>query len=470
MARPPVLVTAAEALAAIHEAGIAEARLEGLPGAGFSWAAVDSREADSTSLFVALAGAKADGHDYLRQALDSGAPCLIASEARWPEAEKTIASLLEAKAAAVLVVPDCLRALQAIAKARRERVPSLRRIGVTGSSGKTTTKEIAASIFAQGQVVAMNAGNLNSDIGLSQSMFGIDEDAKIGIFEMGMNRRGEMEELAGILEPDIALVTNVGTAHIGILGSRAAIAKEKKDIFSRFDGRQVGYVGEDDDFNAYLKEGVRGEVRDFGPLTTKGFRGAKDLGLDGYAVDWEGLQVRFPLIGRHNLANAIAAMALAECVGTPPREVAAGLEAVRPLFGRSEILRGEVTVIRDCYNANPDSAEAAIEFCDSLVWKGRRAYVIGSMLELGAESDAEHRAIGELGGVSKANALFFFGEETRPAFESARAAGFTGLLLFETDFDRLRAMLQAWLRKGDLVLLKGSRGVALERLTESICR
>jgi UDP-N-acetylmuramoyl-tripeptide--D-alanyl-D-alanine ligase len=263
-------------------------------------------------------------------------------------------------------------------------------------------------------------------------------------------------------------VTNVGTAHIGILGSRDAIALEKKAVFSRFDGSQLGFVNEDDDYNAFLKEGVRGEVRDFGPRSTKGFRGSEDLGLDGHAVDWEGLRVRFPLVGRHNLANAIAAIALAECVGTPPREVAAGLEAVRPLFGRSEIIRGAVTVIRDCYNANPDSAEAAIDFCDALDWKGRRAYVVGSMLELGAESESAHRRVGAACAASKASALFFFGEECRPAFESARAAGFPGLVLFETDFDRLAAAVKAYVREGDIVLLKASRGMALERLSETL--
>jgi UDP-N-acetylmuramoyl-tripeptide--D-alanyl-D-alanine ligase len=171
-------------------------------------------------------------------------------------------------------------------------------------------------------------------------------------------------------------------------------------------------------------------------------------------------------VGRHNLSNAIAAMALAECVGTPPREVVEGLEAVRPLFGRSEILKGEVTIIRDCYNANPDSSEAALEFCDSIPWKGRRIYVLGSMLELGLESEAAHRRVGEAAARSRADALFFFGDEARPAFDEARAAGFTGLLLFETNFDRLARAAKAYARPGDLVLLKASRGMALERLAE----
>jgi UDP-N-acetylmuramoyl-tripeptide--D-alanyl-D-alanine ligase len=467
-------LSVARSLAALRDAGIA-ARLEGDAAASYSGAATDSRKVAPGDLFVALPGDRVDGHDYLPQALRAGASCLLVAEASWAaRREQVLPALAPAECAgiagtagaAVLVVPSTLPAFQVLATLRRLMVPSMRRIGITGSSGKTTTKEIAASILSQGRKVAMNPGNLNSDIGLSQSMFGISADAEIGVFEMGMNRAGEMGELAGIYEPDIALITNVGTAHIGILGSRDAIALEKKAIFSRFSGSQLGFVNEADDYNAFLREGVRGEVRDFGPRSTKGFRGSEDLGLDGFAVDWEGLRVRFPLVGKHNLANAIAAMALAECVGTPPQEVAAGLEAVRPLFGRSEILRGEVTVIRDCYNANPDSAEAAIEFCDALEWRGRRVYVVGSMLELGAESGSAHRRVGAACAASKASALFFFGEEARPAFEAAMEAGFSGLVFFESDFDRLAAAAKAYVREGDLVLLKASRGMALERLAE----
>ncbi|MDP3178739.1 MAG: cyanophycin synthetase, partial [Spirochaetaceae bacterium] len=176
----------------------------------------------------------------------------------------------------------------------------------------------------------------------------------------------------------------------------------------------------------------------------------------------------FPLPGRHALLDAIAAMAVAERVGTSPRDVADGLSEAKPLFGRGEIVRGKVTLVRDCYNANPDSVLAAMGFCDGLSWKGRRAYVLGSMLELGNESESAHRAMGEAAGRSRALALFFFGDETRPAFESARSSGFKGMVVHETDFDRLRAILSSWAREGDLVLLKGSRGMELERLSDSL--
>jgi len=141
---------------------------------------------------------------------------------------------------------------------------------------------------------------------------------------------------------------------------------------------------------------------------------------------------------------------------------------VKPLFGRSEVLRGELTLVRDCYNANPDSMAAAIGLCDDLEWPGRRIYVLGAMLELGERSEAEHRGVGSRAGASKAQALFFFGEEARPAFDAARESGFRGLVLHETDMDRLRSALRAYSRPGDLVLLKASKGMALWRAAEGL--
>ena len=314
----------------------------------------------------------------------------------------------------------------------------------------------------------LNPGNLNSDIGLPLSVFAIGSGHQVGIFEMGMNRSGEMGELASVYEPDIALITNVGTAHIGILGSRDAIAEEKKRIFSRFDGNQSGFVWEGDDYNAFLKAGVRGEVADFGPRSTAGLRVVRNNGLSGYELEWQGRGFHFPLPGSHNLLDAIGAAAVAAKAGAGVADVAEGLASVRPLFGRSELIEGRFTILRDCYNANPDSVEAAIRLCDSVEWRGRRAYVLGSMLELGSESEAAHRAMGEIAGKSAANALFFFGEETRPAFEAARLAGFPGLVLHETDFDRLVRAVRAYLAPGDLALLKASRGMALERLGDAL--
>jgi len=465
-----VFFSAREAKSILTASGLA-AELEGNPEARYATATLDSRRVERGALFVALAGEKADGHDFAAAALAGGASVLLLERSALAARRAAIdPALSAAPEAAVIAVEAVLPAFQALARAKRLRHPRLLRVGITGSSGKTTTKEIVASILSRAGKVVMNPGNLNSDQGLALSLFGIAGDEDYGVFEMGMNRRGEMDELAAMYEPDYALITNVGTAHIGIVGSREAIALEKKRVFSRFDGRQTGFVPEDDDFRDFLKQGVPGEILDFGYKSTAGFRGAEDLGLDGWAIDWEGLRVAFPLVGRHSLEDALAALSLAARMGIRAEAAAAGLEAVRPLFGRSEIRKGKVTIVSDCYNSNPESAEAALAFCDSLDWKGRRLYVIGSMLELGPDSDGAHRALGESAAHSKASGLILFGEECRPAWEAAKAAGFRGFLHFETSIDRVGIALRSWLREGDLVLLKASRGMALERLLDSIPR
>jgi UDP-N-acetylmuramoyl-tripeptide--D-alanyl-D-alanine ligase len=455
-------------LFAASEAAALTGELSGDPRALVRSVVVDSRKVEPGSLFVALPGERVDGHSYVEAALEAGASCAIARLDRRASVEASCLELAKARGAALIFAPDVLAALQALARDYRARFPKLLRIGITGSSGKTTTKECVSAILGRSRSVVLNPGNLNSDIGLPLSMFSIRESHEIGVFEMGMNRAGEMDELAGVYEPDLALITNVGTAHIGILGSRQAIAEEKKRIFSRFDGSQAGFVWEDDDYKAVLKAGVRGEILEFGPRNTAGLRVTRDLGLEGYSLSWLGREFAFPLPGRHNLADAIGAIALASRSGASPEDVASGLSSVRPLFGRSEILRGEYTIVRDCYNANPDSVKAAIGLCDGVEWPGRRAYVLGSMLELGEESERAHREIGEAAGESKADALFFFGEEAYPAFDAARLAGFRGLAVFETDFDRLLAAVRGYLVRGDLALLKGSRGMELERLSDAL--
>jgi len=461
-----VVFGAGEALAILRADGLA-AELRGDVSAPFWKATLDSREVGDGSLFAAFRGDKADGHDFAAAALAAGCRVLLLEDRAF-SARPSISASVVASHAAVLLVPSVLPALQSLARAKRRRHPDIVRIGVTGSSGKTTTKEIIASALSRSGKVVTNPGNLNSDQGLAISLFGIEGDEKFGVFEMGMNRRGEMDELAAMYEPDLAIVTNVGTAHIGILGSKQSIAEEKKRIFSRFDGRQVGFIREDEEFGALLAKGVKGEIAKYGVRSTVGFAGAEDMGLDGWAIDWEGLHIRFPLVGKHNLDNALAALSLSVRMGIRAEDVAAGLEAVRPLFGRSEILKGPVTIVRDCYNANPESVEAAMDFCDALVWKGRKLYVLGSMLELGGESEAEHRRLGSIAARSTAAGLCFFGEEARAGWEAAKAAGFAGFLAHETDIGRLGSTIAAWLREGDLVLLKASRGMALERVVGAI--
>jgi UDP-N-acetylmuramoyl-tripeptide--D-alanyl-D-alanine ligase len=279
---------------------------------------------------------------------------------------------------------------------------------------------------------------------------------------MGMNRRGEIRELARVLKPTIALITNIGTAHIGILGSKDAILEEKKAIFSEFTGTELALIPDDDPCREALAEGIAGRVGFYGPATYPELGEVRDVGLEGTELIWEGKKVRFGLTGKHNLKDALAAIAIARAIPLGSRSIREGLESVKPLFGRSEILRGRVTVIRDCYNANPESTAAAIGFCEDLEWSGRRVYVIGSMLELGEQSQEAHRAIGRLLSSSRADRVFLYGAETRSARD---ALDLTPEVFFADTMEELARELEGYIRPGDLVLLKGSRGCALERLS-----
>ncbi|MEJ5189006.1 UDP-N-acetylmuramoyl-tripeptide--D-alanyl-D-alanine ligase [Treponema sp. J25] len=436
------------------------------PQQGISSVTIDSRNVTEGALFVALPGTVTDGHAYVEKAFQQGAVFALVQENRMEQYGATIVAAARGAGKNVMVVPDTLRALQDLARWYVDRFPHLIRVGITGSSGKTTTKEIAAAMIRSEKVVVMNEGNLNSETGLPLSVFSIRPEHQVGVFELGMNRVGEITELARVLRPHIALITNIGTAHIGKLGSQEAIAREKKEIFSQFTGREVAIIPESDPFAAFLKEGVRGRIRSFGYRSMVSLGEVTPLGIEGTRIVWDGVPVILPLPGTHNVLNALGAAAIAQEVGISAEGIRQGIAQVRPLFGRGEIIKGPVTILRDCYNANPESMEQAVGFCDSLEWKGKRVYVIGSMLELGEKSEEAHRQIAHVLAKSKADRIFLFGEETaimEPIVAATKGSAAVG---YTTSFDELQEKVRRSVEEGDLVLLKGSRGMALERLTE----
>jgi UDP-N-acetylmuramoyl-tripeptide--D-alanyl-D-alanine ligase len=433
---------------------------------GFTSVATDSRKVLPGSLFVPLMGEFQDGHTYIPKALDAGASVIFVDTGHGEGSASLFTSLGKKYGACFIMVENTLHALQDAARAYLAHFPNLKKIGITGSSGKTTTKEIVASIFAQGYNVVMNEGNLNSETGLPLSVFRVRAEHEVGIFELGMNRKGEISEIARVLSPSLALITNIGTAHIGILGSQAAIAEEKKQVFAFFDEHSVGFVPEDDEWREFLSDIPKGTVRTFGPGTTPGFRGAVNRGIDGTIIRYETEEIHFRLPGKYNLKNTLGAIALARYAGFSPAEIKAGIEAVKPLFGRAEVFRGRVTVMLDCYNANPDSMESALDFCKSLEWNGKKVYVLGSMLELGAESADAHRNVCELAADSGAANVFLFGEDMVAA---GRLVSWNKTnVRFFADIDDLSRAVAETVLPGDFVFIKGSRGMALERIQPAL--
>ena len=438
---------------------------------GFSSVCIDSREALPGTLFVALRGSAQDGHRFVDAAFRAGAAGAMVDFSALDDRDLSLYSLAQRWKRALVAVEDTLKGLQDAARAYLRQFLSLVRVGITGSSGKTTTKEIAAAIVGQEKQVVMNRGNLNSETGLPLAVFGVKSHHEIGIFEAGMNRRGEIAELAGVLNPRLALVTNIGSAHIGILGSREAIAEEKKKIFSGFSDGNVALIPSGDDFRDFLARDVPGRKVFYGSSSLPALEGTKDLGLEGTEIVWDGEAVRFGLPGRFNLENALAATALALELGVSSSSIRRGLESVKPLFGRGEILPGRATVIRDCYNSNPESVMAALDFCDSVKWPGRRIYVMGSMLELGGISAEAHKDLGRRLASCGADMVFLFGEEMEDAARALEARQNSMLrqngepFFYTCDMGELSRALDNYVKSGDLVLLKGSRGCALEQLT-----
>jgi UDP-N-acetylmuramoyl-tripeptide--D-alanyl-D-alanine ligase len=429
-------------------------------GASFSSVSIDSRTVQEGALFVALAGSSSDGHRFVEAAFRAGAAAAMVDRAKLESFG--LVSLADSFGGDLIAVDNTLRGLQDAARIYLEQFPRLLKIGITGSSGKTTVKEITAAIIGTEKNTVMNPGNLNSETGLPLSVFAVRSSHEAGVFELGMNRKGEIAELAAVLKPNIALITNIGSAHIGILGSREAIAEEKRQIFSRFDGSGIALIPEDSEFRDFLAQGLRGKAVFYGPGSFPELGGTRSLGLEGSEIRWEGERVRLSLPGRHNLCNALAAIAIAREIPVSCHGIKKGMEGVKPLFGRGEILRGRTTVIRDCYNANPESAEQALAFADSVDWKGRRIYIMGDMLELGEASLSAHKRLGSLLASSKADMVFLYGKECEAAaalLENVKPFFYT------QDMGELSAAVDRYAQDGDLALLKGSRGCALERLS-----
>ncbi|NJL71994.1 MAG: UDP-N-acetylmuramoyl-tripeptide--D-alanyl-D-alanine ligase [Candidatus Competibacteraceae bacterium] len=376
-----------------------------------------------------------------------------------------------AKAKAALVIVDStLRALQELARFHMERIGAIR-VGVTGSNGKTTTKELVGAILSAEGSTAVAEGNLNSDIGLPLAVFEVSKKDEYAVFELGMNRAGEMDELVSIVRPQVALITNIGVAHIGILGSQESIAAEKARIFSTLEKDRSGWVHEDEPYLDFLRRGRGSQVATYGERSTDGFEGWEDHGLDGSAIKWRGRTLRLALPGLHNLRNALGAISLCSSLGASEKSVQQGIESVKAMFGRSQILRGPITIIQDCYNANPDSMETVIRFLQGLSWSGPRIAILGSMRELGAETERAHRDMGRQVSDLGLDAVVFVGEETKTARDALLSAGYAGACRWFASAGEAASEMNGIVPDGSLVLVKGSRSLELEtlvrRLTEA---
>ena len=428
---------------------------------------VDSRKAGPNSLFVPLRGERTDGHHFIGDAVKHGACGILCEKRYWENHGEKLKDIPDN--ISILLVENTYHALWAMAKNYMSRFKNCTVVGITGSSGKTTTKELIGTILKAWKPTAINPGNYNSEIGLPLSVFQVDETHRYAVFEMGMNRIGEIGVLADIVRPDFALITNIGTAHIGMLGGRDNILEEKIQIFSKFSGTQTGFMFEGD---AYFTEACRRTGLDlvpYGVQSTKGYQGEENLGLYGTAIYWEGLRIRLGIPGKHNVDNALGAITVAHYLGVPKECVKQGIEAVHPLSGRGEVVNGEVTVINDAYNANPESVESSVGFLNELTWEGRKIVVCGAMKELGGSTEEGHDKVRHLLEHSSVDYVFLYGAEFRTyAFTKESGTSLNGRITWTDNFTDLESRLNKVVKPKDLVLLKGSRSMLLERLVNSI--
>ncbi|MCR5723983.1 MAG: UDP-N-acetylmuramoyl-tripeptide--D-alanyl-D-alanine ligase [Treponema sp.] len=446
----------------------------------FTSVVTDSRNVTPGSLFVPLIGENQDGHKYIPQALEKGASVVFVARSSYESDCEGYEKLAVMHGdVAFISVSHTMHALQDAAACYVAGFPHLVRCAVTGSSGKTTTKELAASILRQKYSVITNKGNLNSETGLPLSVFQIRPEHTLGLFEMGMNRVNEIGEIAAVLKPDYGIVTNIGTAHIGILGSREAIAAEKKKIFRYMNASgtakdAVAVIPADDDFADFLADGVNGRVVRYGtdPLSCAalGVVFISDDGVEGTTFSVDGVRMHLSLPGTYNYKNALGAIALARELGVSPEQIKAGIEAVGTLDGRSRIRKGTYTVLEDCYNANPDSMEKALDFsADVNVHEPcKKVLVLGDMLELGAESRACHAAVGRLAAEINADIVVFIGKEMAAAYEEAKKTVSGASFIYEAERNdeavcRVAERIKDAAPAGSFVLLKASRGMAFER-------
>lgn len=440
-------------------------RIRAGPRASYEAVCTDSRAVVPGCLFVALEGERFDAHDFLQQAVEGGAAGVVVKQGK--------RLVLTDPNCAIYEVADTLRALGAIARFHRLRfkVP----VGaVTGSNGKTTTKELVAAILSTRGPVLKTQGNLNNEVGVPLTLFGLEPRHVAAVVEMGMNHPGEIARLTDIARPDAGLITVVQPAHLEGCGSIDGVAKAKAELFHGLGPEATAVVNVDDARIAAQARGLAAKKLTFGRAAGADVRlvRVEPHGRDGLSLRIAYAGAEYPvalrLVGEHNALNATGAFALALALGYSPEECVRGLEAAQAHARRLQILDapGGLTVVDDCYNANPASMTAALGTLSQLAAEGRAVAVLGDMLELGAEEAEAHRRMG-ITASEHAALVAFFGPRMRGAYEEARKKLGDDAAHFD-DVAPLLAWLEPRLGEGDVVLVKGSRGMRLERVVEAL--
>jgi UDP-N-acetylmuramoyl-tripeptide--D-alanyl-D-alanine ligase len=423
---------------------------------------IDSRTIQPGQLFFAVKGERLDGHDFVQQALEEGA---LAAVVRKDQLARY------AVKARLMAVDDTLVALQTLATAVR-RIWAKPLVGVTGSTGKTTTKEAIAHLLSTRFRVLKSEGNFNNHFGLPLMLLKLEREHEIAVIELGMSHSGQIAALTKIAQPEIGVVTNVAPVHLEFFKSVAEIARAKYELVESLPAGGTAVLNADDEYVSQFGRGFHGKVIFYGLQASADVRAenVEPHGAGGSTFDVVvgGCREKavLPLVGAHNVHNALAAVAVGLERGLTPSEAVAALASLAPADKRGEVVQlDNITIINDCYNSNPKALEAMVDALAAMPAE-RRIVVAGEMLELGHAAEEMHRRVGEFMAEKRIDVLLGVRGLARPMVEAAIQAG------MRAEFVATPEEAGEWLtretRPGDVVLLKASRGVKLERALERV--
>lgn len=420
---------------------------------------IDSRQVQEGYIFIAIKGERVDGHDFIEQVFEKGAMAVICEVAP-ANCDKPY-----------IVVESSTEALKAIAKYYRENL-DIKIIGITGSVGKTSTKEFIAAALSEKFNVLKTEGNFNNEIGLPLTILKIRDEHEIAVIEMGISHFGDMKPLGEIAKPDICVITNIGYCHLEYLIDRDGVLKEKTDMFNYAKGDACFVLNGDDDKLATVTD-VKGKVPVFVSLTDKNryvyLKEMKKSGIDGslcnISVNGQEMEVKVPLPGMHMVSNTLIACAVGNLCDVSLEQMKKGIEALKPVGGRVNIIKSDkYTIIDDCYNANPVSMKASIDvlkYADT-----RKVAVLGDMFELGENEIALHGDVGSHLAKKEMNinVLITVGKLARHIQEGGKLAGFSGICIHFDTLDECLDNIENELESEDTILVKASHGMHLEKI------
>jgi UDP-N-acetylmuramoyl-tripeptide--D-alanyl-D-alanine ligase len=472
-AGPPLQLTAAWVAAAVS--GVV---LNGDRAQAFTGVSIDTRTLNAGALYLAIRGERFDGADFADAAIVAGAAGVVVPRGRGQAVVSAASRSSPARAVATVIeVDDTIAALQALAHAVRVE-SGTKVVAITGSAGKTTTKEITAELLAARYRVIRNRGNFNNHIGLPLSLIELTARPDIAVVELGMSHAGEISTLVRVAEPDVRVWTNVGEAHLGFFASLDAIADAKAEILERATAATVLVANADDERIAARIRRFAGRTVTFGIERDADVRAARvvDRGIDGTSARVStpngDVEIATSLVGRGNLANLLAAAAVALEFDVPLGAIAERAAGLRPASHRGEVVRLSrgVTIVDDSYNANPTATRRALDVLAGAGGAGRRVAVLGEMLELGDRAVDLHEDVGRAAARAGVDLLIAVGGPAAAALAAAAVdAGLprANVRHFATS-DEAAAAAAGEIHSGDLVLVKGSRGVKTDRVVDRL--